>query len=205
MLAILTLHEPMTLVTDYVLGVVALVFGLRLWRRFRLWALAFFCTAAGSLLGGTFHGFGPHFTPLAALALWHATVLSIGLASCFFLAGLGRPYNAIAVIKFVVFASWMITHDAFIWVIVDYGVTFLLIAAAQVAAWVRSRAPSAPWLVGSVIVALVAAAVQAGRVTLHPRFNHNDLYHAIQLVGLWMLFRAGVRMSETVLPTSQPM
>jgi hypothetical protein len=194
----MTIHEPMTLLTDYVLCVAALIFGARLWRRFRLWSLAFFCTAAGSFFGGTYHGFGPYLTPLAEVALWQTTVLSLGLTSFFLLAGGGRLFAVIAVVKFIVFASWMITHDEFIWVIVDYGVAFLLIAVAQAVAWARSRAPSAPWFIGSVVVAVIAAAVQASRVTIHPKFNHNDLYHAIQLVALWMLFRAGRAWSPDV-------
>lgn len=192
----MTVHEPMTLLTDYILCVAALFFAVRLWRSFRLWSLAFLFTAAGSLLGGTYHGFGPHLTPLAQFTLWQATVLSLGLTSFFFLAGIGRLFAVIAVVKFVVFASWMITHDEFIWVIVDYGVAFLMIAAAQIAAWIRSRAPSAPWFIGSVLVAILAASMQAARVTIHPKFNHNDLYHVIQLVALWMLYRAGKVMSK---------
>jgi hypothetical protein len=200
----MTIHEPMTLLTDYVLCVAALIFGVRLWPGLRLWSLAFFCTAAGSLFGGTYHGFAPYLTPLAEFVLWQTTVLSLGLTSFFLLAGSGRHFVVIALVKFIVFASWMITHDEFIWVIVDYGAAFLLIGVAQIIAWTRSRAQSAPWFLGSVVVAVLAAAVQASRLTIHPRFNHNDLYHVIQLVALWLLFRAGVRMSETVPPTSRP-
>ena len=41
----------------------------------------------------------------------------------------------------------------------------------------------------------VAAAVQQGRVGLHPRyFNHNALYHLIQGAGLFLVFR-GARLA----------
>jgi hypothetical protein len=33
--------------------------------------------------------------------------------------------------------------------------------------------------------------LQAAHVTIHERwFDYNDLYHAIQIVALWMLYRA---------------
>ena len=200
----MSLREPMTLATDYVLFIAALLFCVRLWRASRSWSLAFLFTAAGSFFGGTFHGFAPVLSPLTGAALWKATVLSIGLASFFLLAGSGRVLTIIAVVKSVVYASWMITHDDFIWVIADYGVTLLLVAVSQAVAWSRWRSPSAPWFIGSVVVSIVAAIVQASRIRLHPNFNHNDLFHVIQLAALWMLFRAGVTMSATTRRTSPP-
>ena len=53
------MNEPVTLVTDYILAIASTIFGVLLWRRaVRLWALAFFFTAAGTFFGGTYHGFG---------------------------------------------------------------------------------------------------------------------------------------------------
>ena len=53
----MSVHEPMTLATDYAMGIAAVFFAARLWRVNRMWALAFACTAAASFLGGTYHGF----------------------------------------------------------------------------------------------------------------------------------------------------
>jgi len=197
----MTIHEPMTLATDYLLTLAAAIFAMRLWRTNRMWALAFLFTAAGSFFGGTFHGFALTMEPMAAAALWKATVLSIGLASFFLLAGSGYALAVVAVVKLVVYASWMITHDAFIWVIIDYGVTLLLIGVAQLA----RRGPSTPWVVISIVVSVAGALVQQSRFALHEQFNHNDLYHVIQLVALWLLYRGGMLMNRsTAPPTTQP-
>ena len=191
----ITVHEPMTLVTDYLLAVAAAFFARKLWSVHRLWALAFAFTALGSFLGGTYHGL------LQSPALWKAVVFSIGIASFFLLAGSGRALAVIAVVKLVTYCSWMIFHDGFEWVIVDYGVTLLL---AGVAALVR-RDGSASWVWGSIGVSVVGALVQQGGWAPHRHFNHNDLYHVIQLVALWMLYRAALAMkSATDRPTSQP-
>src|SRR5687767_9447039 len=119
----MTFHEPMTMITDYILGLGAAVFGVRLWEKnVRAWALAFLFTAAASFLGGTYHGFAPHHW------LWKATVYAIGLASFFLLSGAivasvngqaQRWLMTVAVAKFMAYATWMITHDNFINVIVD--------------------------------------------------------------------------------------
>ena len=175
------IREPLTLATDYVLAVAAIVFGVLLLRRGnRVWALSFFFTAAGSFCGGTFHGFGGEIW-------WKATVFAIGGASLFLLAPFLR---VVAFVIFFTYAAWMTVHDSFLWVVVDYGVTLLLLLFVF-----RSR-----WVVAAVVVSVVAAVVQQAPIALH-----NDIYHAIQLVALWLLYRAGTLMTTaTDRPTSPP-
>lgn len=206
----MTIHEPMTMATDYMLCIAAAWFGFRLWRSdVRPWSLAFFFTAAASFLGGSYHGFAPHHW------LWKATVYAIGLASFFLLSGAvvasvngaaHRVLMTVAVAKFMAYATWMITHDNFLNVIVDYGASLLLVAGLQLYAWTRRRAESAPWVLASIGVSVIAAAVQQSRLTPHPNFNYNDLYHLIQLVALWLLYRGGMllRRTETTRLTIQP-
>lgn len=190
------INEPITLATDYMLAVASTIFGALLWRRgVRLWALAFLFTACGSFFGGTFHGFGGE-------AIWKATVYSIGLASMFLFIGAtaSRALRAIAVALFVVYAVWMATRDDFVYVIIDYGISLIAVTILQIVAWMRDRAASAPWVIGSVIVSVVAAIVQQA-----PIAYHNDVYHVIQLVALWLLYRGGTLMnSATERPKSQP-
>lgn len=201
----MTIHEPMTVATDYLMGGFALAFAFRLWRDRRLWGLAFVFTAAASFFGGTYHGIAPALAPLAAVGLWKATVFSVGFASFFLLAARGRLLASVGIVKLVLYVSWMTTHDDFKWVIADYGITLILIGIEQSVAWVRSRAASAPWILGSIAVSVVGALVQQSGVVMHRSFNHNDLYHLIQIVALWMLYRGG-RLTTTVTapPTSRP-
>jgi len=153
----------------------------------RSWALAFFFTAAGSFFGGTHHGTGSQL-------MWKLSVYSIGLASFFFLAPFLR---VVAVTMFVIYGAWMAVHDSFLYVIVDYGLTLLLLAAMTL---IR-RDRTTPWIIASVGVSVLAAIVQQ-----MPIAYHNDIFHAIQLVALWLLYRAGTFMSSaterlTIQPT----
>ena len=47
------------------------------------------------------------------------------------------------------------------------------------------------WLIAGVLVSLVAGIVQARRLALHRHFNHNDLYHVIQMAALYAFYRGG--------------
>lgn len=185
----MTIHEPMTLATDFLMGAFALVFAARLWRDRRPWALAFAFTAAASFLGGAYHGVGPFLTPLAGIVLWKTTVFSVGLASFFLLWARGRLLATIGTIKLVLYLSWMTAHDDFVWVIADYGLSLLLLGIEQGAGWIRSRVESAPWILASIGVSVAGALVQQSGAVFHRHFNHNDLYHLIQIAALWLLFR----------------
>ncbi len=197
----MTIHEPMTLATDYLLTIAAAVFAIRLWRTNRHWALAFLFTATGSFFGGTYHGFGPVLHVLTTIVLWKLTVYSIGLASFFLVLGSGRNLLLVALVKLIVYMSWMTAHSDFLWVIIDYGIALLIVAVVQL---VR-RGPSTRWVIGSIVVSVIGALVQMSRLRLHEHFNHNDLYHVIQLVALWLLYRGGkLTNPSTARPTIRP-
>src|SRR5688500_3692429 len=197
----MTIHEPMTLATDYLLTIAAAVFAIRLWRTNRHWALAFLFTAAGSFFGGTYHGFAPVLHVLTTIVLWKLTVYSLGLASFFLVLGSGRALLLVALVKLIVYMSWMTAHSEFLWVIIDYGIALLIVAVVQL----TRRGPSTPWVIASIAVSVIGALVQMSRLTLHEHFNHNDLYHVIQLIALWLLYRGGKLMNpSTARPMTRP-
>ena len=169
--------DPIALVSDTALGLVALFFAARLWRVHRMWALAFVFTACATFVGGIYHGWGDR-----TEELWKAAVMLVGVASFFLLAGAHRKLAIVAAVKLVVYATWMITHDDFIYVVLDYGLTLILTGIVH---------PAKKWVWGSIAVSVLGALVQQSHLTIHPRwFDYNDIYHVIQIVALWMLYRA---------------
>jgi len=187
----MTISEPMTLITDYVLAAVTawLCFSLLKHRESQrsrlLWAVAFAALAVGALLGGTWHGFFQNDY------LWKATVLTVGVASFAMVAGSAFAALSGAVRhvliwvaggKLLTYVYWTPRHDEFIYVVIDSGIAFALVAALHL--W-RFNA----WVVAGVAVSLVAALVQASGFAPHPHFNHNDLYHVIQIAAMVLLYR----------------
>jgi hypothetical protein len=188
----------MTLATDYALGGVA---GWLAWRLFRnrssqesrfLWALAFAALALAALLGGTWHGFARNDF------LWKATLLSAGVASFAMLAAavfacttgtLRHGLLALAAAKCIVYSAWMLAHNDFVWVVVDTGIALAAVALLHIASFNG-------WILAGVAVSLTAAAVQASGLALHRHFNHNDLYHVIQIGAVALLFRGAMRLRD---------
>ena len=183
------------MLTDYALAGVTVFLG---WlsrtnssRSARYWLLAFAALAIAAFLGGTYHG-------LRIEALWKPTVLLAGVASFGMLAGsayatttgnVRRALLIAAAVKLALYEAWMLGHDAFIFVIADTGSALLAVAALHLLALEH---PATRWILAGVAASLVAAGVQAGRLALHEHFNHNDLYHVVQIAAM-LLYYAGVK------------
>jgi hypothetical protein len=191
------MNEPMTVLTDYALGGVAAWLSILLFANpqasRRLWALAFAALAAAAFLGGTWHGF------LQSDVLWKATTLSAGVASFGMVAGssyavFASPLRAFvltaALAKLAVYSAWMLGHDAFLYVVIDTGIALIIVAALHLWKW------NGPILAG-VAVSIAGAVVQASGFTLHEHFNHNDLYHLIQIAALVLLYRGAKRLQSS--------
>lgn len=208
-LAAAAIAEPMTVATDGLVALFAFTFGALLLKHrgreeprvARWWAAAFAAVGVYALVGGAFHGFGPALGEPAARALWKLTVFGAGFVGFAILGAtilshaagrIRRLLLCAAAAKLVLYLAWMATHDAFVWVIADYGGSMLIALIVHAWAWHTRRSPAGPWIVAAVIVSLAAAAVQASGFTLHRHFNHNDLFHVLQLPGLALFYRGAL-------------
>jgi hypothetical protein len=193
--------EPITMLTDYVLGILALAFGYAILRKNRvdgqisrsLWAYAFLSLSLSTLVGGTYHGF--QWQDSFGDFLWKITSLSMGLTSLFMTASIvcancrgktRRDWLVIVGIKFLLFAGLAMTSDDFLLVIADYGSAMLVILVIALIQTFRKTRPEAPWLAAGVGVSLIAASAQASGISLHEHFNHNDIFHLIQIPALYL-------------------
>lgn len=164
------------------------------------WVAALCSVGASALLGGIWHGFAPAMEPRTAALIWTSSIaLAIAGSFMFLIATLhvftgGRLLGLLsgcAVIKFALFAVWASVNGDIRLVIYDSGLTMLvMLLLASWGAWLQ-RVPAASWMLAGVVTAMVAALFQQGRVSIHRYFNHNDLYHVIQMGALYCLYRAG--------------
>src|SRR5262249_45744454 len=99
---------------------------------------------------------------------------------------------ALAALKLAAYESWMLAHDDYLFVVADTGSALLIVATLHLLALGN---PASRWMLGGVAVSLVAAGVQVGHIALHPQFNHNDLYHVVQIVAMLMFYAGASRFS----------
>lgn len=147
------------MVTDYVLGGVALICGVCLLRSkgyksktIVLWSIGFFSAAAAAVLGGTFHGFSAYQDDWTHKALWNVTLLLIGVSSGFLIS-------------------------------------------AGISGGIRGKRKAGQWLRAGVLVSAVGLAIQISGISVHSTFNHNELFHCAQTIGLYCVFKSASLMS----------
>lgn len=199
--------EPMTALTDLLLCLLTLTFGLLLRsgrsRSHSLWSAAFLASSVGSLSGGLYHAFRPQLTTLVLAILWKITAASIGLAGVLLFFGtiyalapkrIARGLSIAAGVLFAGYLAWMTTHDEFVYIIAFYG---SLMLATLVTCIVRYRVEprACALIIAGIAIAALAAAVQVSHIRLFAHFNHNDLYHLIQMLSLFVLFRGARALS----------
>jgi uncharacterized protein DUF6962 len=200
--------EPDVALTDYVLAVESAVFAWLLSRQPSIatglqspFVVFFAATAAGSLAGGTVHGFVRGDGSQIGVMLWRAGLVSVGVAALsawiigarmLFSPATAQAIHVVATGAFLVYTIVIVAvNDSFRVAVANYLPVTVFLMIAFVAAYRSTQQPAMAIGVGGLALTVVAALVQQLRVGLHPRyFNHNALYHAIQAVALFMIFSA---------------
>ena len=200
--------EPTTVVTNVLLAGVAFVLTARL----GVYASAEGLKAAGAIAGGLFatslaaalgaiaHGIDPRVDPALRQRMGRGAMYMTGfigaatVMSVAFFAARGSARSAILLFVAAKLAWYMLAiarRPEFRVAVADYGGALAILCAGAAYAWVRWSEPGAPWLIAAVLVSLIGGVIQARRVSLHRHFNHNDLYHLIQIVALYLFYRGG--------------
>jgi uncharacterized protein DUF6962 len=195
--------ERTTAATDLLLAVAAFAGAWRLGRpgpaalASRIWAAALVAAGLASILGTVTHGFV--MTEALRELLWQPLFLLLGVTVACFVAGAvadaygPRPGRLVlAGMLLAALGFYLATRRSG----GDFGVFVMFQAAGLLAAiaiylhLAAQRRPGAALVAGALAVSLVAGAIQANdtlAVRLVWEFDHNGVYHLVQLGGLALL------------------
>jgi len=164
------------------------------------WAMVFYLAAIAAFLGAVQHGLHANFDASFNTQLGIGVIITLSTASLclgwifsqsFLSTGLiQRAFRIFLVFKLAFFVAQAIKEPRFILAVIDYGSTLLLLLAANAISW-RDR-PGARHFVAAILIALGGAVIQALKIAPHPFFNHNDLFHVIQMFSFYY-FLQGAR------------
>ena len=206
--------EPATSLTDLILAGQTFFYANRLRKSqgrteksAALWSLAIAAAGVAALAGALTHALHEdsrlQWVIVVRSAAWKIVGLATAAASGFLLAssivgaipsGRRAPYLVATVIKAAVFAAAALITGNFLFTILDYATSMLAVLAFQLRNWKTSAA--APWLTGGIVVSFIAAAIQRSHIGLHRRFNHNDLYHVVQMGAFHLLYLGANRQRD---------
>jgi hypothetical protein len=198
--------EPVTVLTDYLLAIETIILGILLRKHaaqtqeipVKFWSIAFFVVALAALLGGTCHGFVNDLPARLYNFLWKITLYSVGASTLFMLSAaiqstltgkLRRIFMVVAWTQFCIFIILIASTSDFKYVIFDYVPAMVLILILCLSRW---RSPFSKWIIGGILISFLAAGIQLSGFTMHKNFNHNDLYHVVQMFAMYLLYRGGM-------------
>lgn len=195
--------ERTTSATDAILALAAAAAAARLRRRTpasfarQVWLGALGALALASVLGAVTHGFV--LRPRLQDALWQPLYLALGVAMALFVVGAVRDWQGdragrrmlvpMLLLAAVFYAVTRAAGGDFL-AFVLYEAAALVFALLVYLRLARERRPGAAAMAAALGVSLTAGAVQAagvGPVRLVWDFDHNGLFHLVQLLGLALL------------------
>ena len=200
--------EPDVALTDYGVTLECAILTGLLFRREparrglrNLFALLFASAGVAALAGGTVHGFFLRESALGAI-LWRIVLLAVGLTA---LAGwsiggrllfperTARLVEVLAAVECAAYTFVVLAIDQSFWIaIANYAPSVFFVAFSFLVAYRRhGEGPLLTGLVGLLLM-IAGAIVQRLRVAVHPAyFNHNALFHVIQMAAFLLVFVAG--------------
>jgi hypothetical protein len=203
------LAEPTTVATDVALAVETLVLAFLLgrsapplpWSR-RLWVAAFVLTAVAATAGAARHALFEATASGTRRLLWSATYLALGLANLAFLGGLAyavllgrwaRVVLAALAARCAVYSVLLVAMPSPRLVVADSVLSLVLILGLSLYSLRTVPRGPGPWLLAGLGISAAGALVQVLRLGPVGIFNHNDLFHVVQMGGLWLFHRAALR------------
>ena len=214
--------EQTTAVTDIILAALASIVSLIVYKtgnprdpkKTRLWAWAFGLLAIASLFGAAAHGY--KMSERMNFILWQPVNLALGLTVALFAAGVAYDLKGTSLSRALV-PVFLTTGMIFYAITVLVPGTFIIFKLYEAIAMLFAlisylvlsfrRKHHGYWLMATgIILSIIAAGIQATnsvRFTLIWEFDHNGVFHIIQMAGLVFLL-SGLRSGFLAHPLMKP-
>src|SRR2546426_2854537 len=109
---------------------------------------------------------------------------------------LRRPLIGLVWVKFAAYILWMAGHNEFRYVVYDQLTAMTAILLLHAYDLYARTGPAGGTIVMGVVVSLLAAILQQAKVDLHRHFNHNDLFHVVQIGANYLFFRGALLLRD---------
>lgn len=167
--------------------------------------MVFFFMGLAGLLGALTHGIGPHLPQSVHTFIWRLTLYCVGLSTfSMLMGGLYHvvPFTTMNWLKWLPFLALIVylvavtRNDNFKTVIRFYTPAMMLLLLIMLYSWLRFHGVGTGWIITSILVAFIGAIVQQSGFSLHKHFNHNDIFHVIQMGGMYLLYRGALVLKD---------
>ena len=204
------IYEPTTTITDFLIFFLGCYYS---WFLIKItgsvfhlfWGFSFFILSIGALLGGISHGFGPKLSELVKIVIWKSTLFFVGLAALviFFSVVLVFTNGSInflmlllLVFVFIFFLYNVFKHDSFLGVVKFYLPILIVSSVCFLYIFVFKGYTGALFIFVGILVTLAASLIQTSKIAIHKHFNHNDFFHVLQMISMYLMYEGGLEMPK---------
>ena len=199
------IYEPTTAITDFIIFFMGCYFS---WVMMhisgsmfhKIWAISFITLSLSALLGGISHGFGPMLSKIAKMIIWRLTLLFIGLTALVLLFSVlmiitnGEINIRILPLFVILFGYYnykVYKNDSFSVAVKFYLPCIIISLACFLYVFIHKGYVGALFISVGILVTIFASLIQLSKIVLHEHFNHNDLFHIVQMIGMYLMFEGG--------------
>lgn len=215
------LHEAAVSLSDFALAALAAFLAIKLLAsdtdkvRVRTWfAVEISAVSLAALLGGMAHGVFPNQDSFWGAMTWRFTLVFVGLTGMgavmiasflLFRPGAVERLRSVMIVAFAVYSGLVLFEwQRFVVALAFYLPAALLLFIAFLIRWRRQRDSFASDGLIAMAITFLAAGLQHFQVSIHPvYFNNNVVYHVLQAVAIFFLYRAGMRWMNAPVRTPQ--
>jgi len=211
------IYEPMTVITDFMITILAIYLARQLTTQYEVtlqnnqwhWIRAFWMLGLGAFLGAVSHGWGPYMPELAQSWIWKVTTISIGFVSFFIIMSTLHvlfPFKTVQLVRAIpviflgIYLIQITRNPEFINVIKFYAPAMIFTLIAMAVLYFTKGASGSNFIIAGILISFLAAGIQVSGFSLHKHFNHNDIYHVIQMIGMIFLYRGAQRLTDYITP-----
>ena len=201
----LPFYEPMTVFTDLLIVFFSIWFGriVQMWFTVKLMEVHFhfsnyfFFIALTASFGAIFHSLNPAYDSIRNV-LWKITMLSMAVSIFTLILGTlyyWLPFDKVQWVKWIIF---VLIVPIILWFYVDtqlmnavklYIPSALFVVIIMAYGWLGKGDEGAALLMAGLLVNLFGASFLVTKIGFHQHFNHNDIFHIIQIGGLVLMYR----------------
>jgi hypothetical protein len=200
--------EQTTAATDVLMAILAFIVTVKVYqsgkgidlKKTKIWIWAFGLLTFASAIGAIAHGF--QMSKLTNFVLWQPLNLSLGLAIGLFAAGVVYDFKnftlpkalipILLVCAIIFFTITVILPNAFIVFIIYEAIAMLFAFVVYTILASRKTIKGAGLMAAGILVTIIAAVIQAIetiKVIFIWEFDHNGIFHIVQMIGLIILLK----------------
>jgi hypothetical protein len=200
-----TIYEPVTVLTDVLLGLFCLLLSAKLKRDNNLWWIFFIAVGLSNFLGAVGHGLyaeKDNIVQLFARLFGIISVLAAGLATLTrFTKGRKRSTaKALVLVNYFVFTIWLLSNNTFAHV--KWNATLglgIFVAFSYLYMYFKSKNSKELLVTMGIFILAMAAGVHSIEFSAGEFFNYNDISHVIMFFGMFTIYK-GVLANEKTQP-----